>query len=602
MSIADHPSHPALRRRWLAWSAGEASLGVATRVCRRAWQALRSDRPLVMGIVWGLAAWIVLELLFVGWVHRNAEGVSYRAFLPGVMLGQTEAERASGWQPVCKVGFDGQQYYRISNDLLARKNPANAMTNVIYRYQRIGMPLIAGSVAGLLGYSVTPPLLYHSLQIGLTCVGFGALVYWLVAHRLSPAYALGWLLAGGTINALWVGVADAPGDAFFILAMLAILSRRLWAYVPLATLMVLTREGYVAFAFPIFLLTALGRCGWQSGTGEWKMLPTFTWRDVTGYWKPVLLTALPGIIVVGWTLFLEVQLQTSAREARSDPNMQGWPFVALVEYLKLTFRDGNWVQLRLLLASAFTVVGVLLLLVRNVRRAPLALLCAAPYLLLIASLGNYTWEHYICFLRVIGGPIAIGVLLLPYDKSLVLRFMLALQAMVGLDLQIEQRLFHSRQFSPYLIHEDEGFAPNPAGAPDNPLLTDLRSSVEWTDAKPVLRMDYHGVWSRVHREVRPVTIAVTNHSDVTWQPGKGQHAIYLGCRIYDESGQRQLAEHSAILTQPIAPGETKNLSAYLELWRPGRNYVVEFSLWQEGKGWFVQTDATFGRRYEYRVE
>ncbi len=95
---------------------------------------------------------------------------------------------------------------------------------------------------------------------------------------------------------------------------------------------------------------------------------------------------------------------------------------------------------------------------------------------------------------------------------------------------------------------------------------------------------------------------MTNRGSVAWQPGRGKHPIWLGYILYDSFGQRQLAQHSVILDRPIEPGETKELTSYLELYRPNHGYVVEFSLWQEGPGWFVRADPAFGRRYEFRVE
>ena len=95
---------------------------------------------------------------------------------------------------------------------------------------------------------------------------------------------------------------------------------------------------------------------------------------------------------------------------------------------------------------------------------------------------------------------------------------------------------------------------------------------------------------------------MTNNTETTWQPGRGKHPIWLGYVLYNGSGKRQLASHSVVLDQPIAPGETQQVTTYLELWKPNRGYVVEFSVWQDGPGWAVRSDPSFGRRYEFRVE
>ncbi len=68
-----------------------------------------------LGIFWGLVAWVILEAAFLAWVHRNLEGVTHRAFLPGLYFKVPEREAAVGMREVSIVGYDGQTYYWISN-------------------------------------------------------------------------------------------------------------------------------------------------------------------------------------------------------------------------------------------------------------------------------------------------------------------------------------------------------------------------------------------------------------------------------------------------------------------------------------------------------
>ncbi len=240
MSIAEHPPTNAPDPRTGAWPMGDFGTSYAARTVRGKLLALWSDRALRLAMLWGLAAWIILEGAFLVWVHRNAEGDSSRVFLPGAHF-QVPAEAAAGIRPVAKIGYDGQMYYWMSNDLFGRYNAHEHMDEALYRYQRIGIPLIAGGTASLLGFELTPPLLYHTVQFGLTALGFGALVYWLLMNQLSPLYALGWLVSAGTLQSLWLGILDAPADALFVLTLLAVLAGRLRWYAPLATLLVLAR-------------------------------------------------------------------------------------------------------------------------------------------------------------------------------------------------------------------------------------------------------------------------------------------------------------------------------------------------------------------------
>src|SRR5262249_48876097 len=158
------------------------------------------------------------------------------------------------------------------------------------------------------------------VQLALTAAGFAGLVYWLMVHRLPPVFALGWLLSAGTIESLCRGILDAPGDALFVLTFLALAAGRIWFYLPLATLLLLAREGYAVYAFAVFGLTALARCGWQDSCGRWKMLPRIGWRDIDGYWKPVVLAALPGLVMLAWTVYLAIHFGQSPSTARNNPD------------------------------------------------------------------------------------------------------------------------------------------------------------------------------------------------------------------------------------------------------------------------------------------
>ena len=70
----------------------------------------------------------------------------------------------------------------------------------------------------------------------------------------------------------------------------------------------------------------------------------------------------------------------------------------------------------------------------------------------------------------------------------------------------------------------------------------------------------------------------------------------------NEGGKQGIARRMVMLDKSIGPGETQQVTSYIELRRPGRKYFAEFSLWQEGPGQSIESDRSYGRRYEIRVE
>lgn len=572
---------------------------------RMAWRAWCANRPLRAGIVSWLAAWVVLQTAFVGYVHYVYQGNSYWVFLPSTTLGIPAAETAAGMKPIGMYGYDGQQYYHISNDLLGRGDTPRHIDNPSYRYQRIGIPLLAAGLSGLLGFELTPPMLYHTLQFGITTAGFGLLVYWLMLKKQPAVFALAWLLSVGTLQSLWMGLLDAPADALLIAALAAALSRRMWLYVPAATMLLLTREMYCLFAFGIFLTTAWRRVAVSDAAGSWHPLRGIDWCDVRGYWQRVALAAVPGAVMLGWTTYLAVHFQISPIAARSlNPSAQSYPFVMMWNYLEKFFKADEVFEFRMAVISAFTLIAMLVFLLRGVRRLPWALLCMIPYVLMTTMLGAAMWEGHGSHMRVMDTAlVVIGLFMLQFDGSLVLRFLLTLHAIVGPAVHYDLRMARQPLRDPGFICQDRDFyKPNPPGSPENMVLNDCASTVKWVDRQDSIQRSYSGVWNRYHRETRPITVAVTNRTSETWQPGLGKHPIYVGYNLFSDSRMRLLSTHSVLLDKPIPPGETREFTLYLEVLRPRRNYVVEFSVSQNGKGWFRNVDPAYGGEYEFRVE
>lgn len=600
-----------LQRRWNSLIRTKSPLESAPLrprpegIWQSAWRTWKSNRSLRVAVVCWLAAWIVLEAIFIGYLHYTFQGNGYWAFLPSKMLGVPEREAAAGMQPICMAGYDGQVYYHMSNDPFGRFDAYKHIDNVMYRYQRIGIPLLAGGLASLCGFKLTPPLLYHTLQFGMTTAGFGLLVYWLQLKRQPAVYALAWLLSVGTLQSLWMGLLDAPADALLIAALAAALSRRLWLYLPAATLLLLTREMYCLFAFAIFAATAWCRVAVSDTQGSWHPLRGIDWRDVRGYWPRVVLTAVPGIVMLAWTAYLTVRFHMSPIEARtSNPNANSYPFVMMWKYIERFFKTDNTFEFRMAVVSAFTLIVILVFLLRGVRRLPLALLCTIPYVLMTTCLGAAMWEDHGSHMRVMDSALVIiGLFMLQFDASMLLRFLLTLHAIVGPAVHYDMRVARQWLHDPGFICQENGYyKPNPPGSPENPLLTNCASEVTWVDRQELIQRNYSGMWDRCHREVRPVTVAVTNHTCETWQPGLGKHPLWLGYNLYSDNKGRHLASHSILIDKPIAPGETCEFTAYLEVLRPRRKYVVEFSVWQEGVGWFVRNDPKFGAEYAFSVE
>jgi hypothetical protein len=385
--------------------------------------------------------------------------------------------------------------------------------------------------------------------------------------------------------------------------LFAAFSRRLWLYVPVATLLLLTREMYCLFAVSVFAATAFSRIGLRDDAGGWRPIPSIDWSDVRSYALRVSLAALPIVVMLSWTLYLAAHFDKSPIEARTgNPNIYALPFDMMCRYVEDFFKSGNQLEFRLAVVSSCTLITVVTLVCRGVRRLPLALLCTIPYLLMLTALGKAVWEDHTSHMRVIDSAlVVIGLFLLPFDKSMLLRFVLVLQGVAGIGTHAETHFVGQPIRSDYLCEEAWHYPALGPGEPDNERLTNVASAVEWADFQPEIARPYRGVWKSVHRELKPVTVAVTNNTDQTWQPGFCKHPLWISYRMYDEGKHAQFAAHSVLLDQAIEPGETKEITLYLEILPRRRTFLVEFSVRQDVV-WFTDVDQSYGRQYVFALQ
>lgn len=535
-------------------------------------------------VIWALAGFVFLESILVAFVHYSCEGHYDRAFLPGTMLGVPARETAAGMQPITTIGWDAQCYYYQSNDLFARRDAKQHIDNPMYRYQRIGVPLMAGGLAELFGYELTPPFLYHTLQMALSAAGFGILVYWLLIQKLSPWYACGWLLAGGTTHSLLYGMPDPVGDAFFAFAFCALLSRRMLLFTAASTMLVLIREGYVVFPAMVWLLTALGR---------------FQWSTNRGYLSRLAVLSIPGVFLIGWTLFLAWQLQASPIEARKGSPLIDWPLRGFLKCFRRMWRSSNWFELRLIIPSVISLAVITIALFKHARKS-LALACTIPFVVLTTMLGVTIWEAYGGHMKSNGTILMIGIFLLPLEKGMLLRFVLAMQVVVGSYLLWTNKVEYPPLFNPAVAANQE-LLEKPHSTPDFAAVRDQNSSVKWLGSRDVINRQYQGALKPLHREIMPITVAVTNHSSEPMQTAPNRRAVRLGYILYRSDGETVLSVVKTVLDRPLMPGETREVTVNLELRKPHK-YVLQLSLMQEPDDWFFRTNPKYGARYKFRVE
>ena len=193
------------------------------------------------------------------WVGKSLGGNYNWLFLPSKMFGMPEKiSQYDKTEPLFKYndgsGWDGQFYYYISNDLLGTKGYSNNVDSPSYRWQRIGLPLIAKIISMCLLKKQVSVLVYTMTNLLIVLLGFFCAIKYLKKINRTFTWAIPWVLSCGVMVTIRCGLPDAAADALFIMAFIFLLEHKYIWYAILMTMTCLSREGYVLIAFCIFII------------------------------------------------------------------------------------------------------------------------------------------------------------------------------------------------------------------------------------------------------------------------------------------------------------------------------------------------------------
>lgn len=249
-----------------------------------------------------------------------------------------------GLQPLnySAVGWDGQFYYFMANDLLGHKETTKHIDVPSYRYQRVGLSLYSAILAKITGQSwVSPAFFFYSYLLLLTvATGVGAILF--SARGLSPYVVLLWSLSAGVQMTLYNALPDAAADAFLLMALAALYWRRAELASIAFIFSSLSREAYVLFPACIilfYILRIYQENGFIAGRAS-AIKATFH----TIIRKPFLLwMTLPIAIRVGWTAYLTKHFGISPSSEAGG--ILGKPLQAWWQYFRLAVTGHHPIRL-----------------------------------------------------------------------------------------------------------------------------------------------------------------------------------------------------------------------------------------------------------------
>lgn len=279
---------------------------------------MRPDLPMGSRNRWWKTGWhplwcVLIVLIFSAlamglYLRGPLDGNFDRHFMPAERWGVPPELAARGlgvmYRGANELGWDGQFYYYIANDLTDSQQTASYLDADAYRYQRIGLPLLANVASVLLLQDWVSPAMYYGVSLALVLAASFVGATFLRNRGISPYWILVWALALGTQITVLNGLPDAAADALLLMSLTAYLTGRVGLYIPLVALAALAREGHMLFPAVIWVAEA------------WRVLGRRDWRASS--FGALVLLGLPLLAFGAWHLFIRLHFdQTPSEQAQA---------------------------------------------------------------------------------------------------------------------------------------------------------------------------------------------------------------------------------------------------------------------------------------------
>ncbi len=207
---------------------------------------------------------VLISCLFIGtsfltqffYVSGELRGVFNHYMLTSALFGVPPYLLEKGISPhtqgMQNTGWDGQFYFYISNDPLDQLATSKNIDAPAYRYQRIGMPLVAFMFSRILILDWVPPWLFYLTNFLFILLALVLLADHLAKAGISPYWSLLWGIGVGTQLTLSRGLPDAFADAMLIVGLIMFFRNRIALSVVAILFSALSREIYLVIPLLIW--------------------------------------------------------------------------------------------------------------------------------------------------------------------------------------------------------------------------------------------------------------------------------------------------------------------------------------------------------------
>lgn len=272
---------------------------------------------------------LVTLSLTMTYVSGTLNGKFDHIFLPAKMFGVPDKVSAHGFTPLFKDdqtgGWDGQFYFYIANDPLALGDTIKHVDADAYRYQRIGLPLLAYFASKISGQDWVNPWTYYLTNLVILTLATLLGASFLSSRGMNPSWILLWALGMGPQITQLHGLPDGAADGLLIIALVCLLSQRKTLYTIAITFAALSREVYILVPCGLILAEALLNFR-ERDSGKTPLSNIFT-EVIKRQWYQ----AVPLAAFLAWQIFIRIRFNLAPSDQAFG--ILGFPFKASLEYM-----------------------------------------------------------------------------------------------------------------------------------------------------------------------------------------------------------------------------------------------------------------------------
>ena len=560
---------------------------------------------------------LAYTLVSFGFYHaRTLNGDINNHILAGEMFGVPSALKDRGIKPLYyglgQAGWDGQFYYYMSNDILARKDTASHIDSPSYRYQRVGLSLYVATVAKILGMDWVSPATYFISYLFLifAATWSGARLFTRVG--VHPALILLWSLSIGTQITLFNALPDAAADAFLILAFSALYSKKYALSVIPFVFSALSREVYVLFPSFVLLFLIVNLISDSRSSNDSGIFNLVT-RLLK--WRSWYLLALPGLVAIIWLLYVVQHFGIFPSEQAH--NILGYPLVAWQDYF-LSGMNGN----HKLVGTGFSayaeagslllflaILAVVLLISKNILVTRYALvppeirgvvLASICFVLMYASFGSTVIMHYSGYFKAIAiFFFLIPLLLVATDINRKKKFFIYLLLIIALSFTTVYNM--KVRILPFNASEDQY---TKLSAITETKRIECFGQYEAEIKVKGVEVSKGSFFSHIfgRGDLIVINLELKNTGQYSFVSSRNFGSVFMSYHWIDDDGKVVMDGIRSALPGVIMPGESAELSVVSGFPDAYRNVSLKLSPVQEGCAWFYMSNPSASQALKFQLK